>query len=40
MIAGPLPSQGELRLAFVNLIGSRRRSESQVFPHESRRSIG
>jgi hypothetical protein len=40
MIAGPLPARGELRLAFVNCIGSRGRSESQVFAHESRRTIG
>lgn len=40
MIAGPLPSRGELRLAFTNLIGPRGRSESQVFSHESRRTIG
>jgi hypothetical protein len=40
MIAGPLPFPAKLRLAFVNLFGPRVRSETRVFPHESRRTIG
>lgn len=40
MIAGRLPARGELRLAFVNRIGPQGRSESEVFAHESRRTIG
>jgi len=40
MNARPLPFEAKVRLASIHIFGPHGRSESQVFLHESRRSIG